>query len=599
MQRLLHVVLVLSLLLGVTSFQASATAQIDDILDLANVPVPVQNLPETGYQVLTGGYLSPADTANLLANPRNLDEQYVMQWFADVGLSRTYVLDLVLPEDRGWQNSPFLAITQTSVFLLEDESGADAFQELLQNYANTVFVTEISPAVGGAYTITMVGEAGDQIRTLVRDGRVVLEIVSLDVTGLPDETEHILIVEATLNRLTQLRDFGSGGLSSQALTLMPGENTANFAHSQQTGVHGIYRYRDAGIQPAIGELDTDIDSPPAGITSLFVGGGVARAGSGYGLVSVWLASFDSESVASSFFEYLMSGAPGVVLVDPFFSIPADESWLEQGVLGVYRVTGTYNGQDYSGNVEIRQVDNKIVAVGYRSVGAALPGTNLTSNMMDHQLACLEAQIVCPPFELVIDTAPPQATPVAENPGLSSVEFGWSLPDLGPDWQVDEIFTDAGYDRIGLRNGLSIFELESVINHHGEPVQCVLDELHLLEELEEHSVITLWQDANGNTNGGNSPGQAWVVYRVEPLADERADQEYVVRIDCFSLQPGSANLVAKHYAPVDYWIEEEPKGDFLRGAIVLPELSTIHGKLAISAHDWRTTMIYFHSSHLAA
>lgn len=599
MQRAMHVLLALVMLLGLAGHETSAAAQADDILDLANVPLSVQSLPEAGYQVLTGGYLADGETASLIAGPRNLDDESVLQWFAEVGLSSTYVLDLVLPEDRAWEESPALAVVQTSVYLLEADSGAEEFTSLLQNYANTAFVTEMDPAVDGAYTIAMAGETGDQLRTLVSDGRVVIEIVSMDATGAPDETEHILIVEATLERLNLMREGGDIGLSPMALTLLSGDTTAKFGHSQQTGVHGLYRYRDAGVQPAIGELGAEDQPVAPGMTSLYVGSGAAQAGGGTGIVSIWLGSFDSTRSAASYFDVLVDGAPAGALLDPFFRATADESWTEQGVLGVYRVSGSLNGENYSGNVEVRQLENVIVAVGYRSVGATLPSTNTLNSIMDHQLGCLEARIVCPPYELVVDTATPQATPVANGPSIGSNEFGWSLPELGPEWTVDEQFTDPGYDRIGLRNGVSIFEFESVINHHGEPLQCVMDELDLLEELEEHSVITVWEDANGNTEGGNTADQAWIVYRVEPLAEERADQEYVIRIDCFSLIPNSANLVMRHIAPVDFWTEEQSKGQTLRDSIVLPESFSSHGKLAASAHDRRTTMIYFHDTDQVA
>lgn len=569
MQRALQFLLALIMVFGLTGHEVSAAAQTDDILDLADVSLPVQDLPEEGYQVLTGGYLSVDDTASLVAGPRNLDEASVHQWFDEVGLSRTYVLDLVLPEDRAWQESPVLAVLQTNVFLLQENSGSDEFVRLLQNYANTAFVTEIDPAVDGAYTISMAGEGGDQLRTLVSDGQVIIEIVSMDATGAPDETEHILVVEATLERLGLLRESGDLGLSPLALTLLPGETTANFGHSQQTGVHGLYRYRDAGIQPAIGELDA-VNQPTApGMTSLYVGSGATQVGGGAGIVSIWLGSFDSSESAASYFSVLVDGDPAGALLDPYYNVTAGEDWTGQGVLGVYRVSGATDGQNYSGNVEIRQVDDVIVAVGYRSVGATLPGTNISNQLMDHQLDCLQARIVCPPYEIVIEPSTPQATPVADTSILGSAEFGWSLPQLGDEWIVDEQFSDPGYDRIGLRNGVSIFEFESVINHHGDPQQCVLDELHLLEELEEHSVITVWEDADGNTDGGTTDNQAWIVYRVEPLAEERADQEYVIRIDCFSLAPESANLVMRHIAPVDYWIEEQPKGSTLRDSIELP------------------------------
>lgn len=597
MLRIARVVLALCLLAGLTGFQTAA-AQVDDIIDLANVPLPIQELPESGYQVLSGGYLNQSETVSLIATPRNLDHDAVTANLMEAGIARTYVLDLVLPEDRGWEDSPALAVVQTSVYIVAEGGSPEQLVDLLANFSNSKFVEERDPAAPGAMTIAMIGESGDQLRTIVSDGRIVFEIASLDATGQPDATEHALIVEATLARAGQMSDSGAG-LSSQALSLQPGGDVANFAHAQQTGVHGLYRYRDGAVQPAIGELATTDYQPARGLDSLYLGSQIARNGSGTSHVSIWLAQFDSSGAASEYFQLILAESPAWETIDPFFSIGAGETWTDQGVLGVYRVSGTFNGQSYSGNVEIRQQGPVVVAIGYRSIGMALPAADVTSSMMDHQLFCLANQQVCPPFDLAAAMPIPGATPVLEDTEVGTSQFGWSVQDLGPEWVITEEFSEQGYDRLSIRNGMSIFELESVVNHHGQLEQCVLDELHLLQELEEHSYIRLWEDSAGNTVGGQTSSQAWIVYQVEPLQDERADQEYVIRIDCFTLMPDTANLVVRQIAPIDFWEEEAPKGEILRDAIVLPESSLPHGKLALSTHDRRTTMIISHWIHRAA
>lgn len=597
MRLLVHILLVLgSFGSGVSSGTAWAV-QVDDLLDLANVPLPVQQLPEDGYQVLTGGYLAPAEAISLIADPRNLDRESVADDVATIGLARAYVLDLVLPEDRAWQDSPVLAVQQTSVYVLENESNTGRLTDILTDYSSTAYVTEKDPAVHDAYTVATIGESGDMLRTVVSDGRVVVEIVSLDATGAPDETGHILIVQGTLERLDALRDTGDAGLSSAALTLMPSEDTARFGHTQQSGVHGIYRLRDGVFQPATGELNTAEIVPQDGLTSLYFTSDAARTGSGNAVVSIWLAEFDSETAASAYYDNLIATSPEGSFVDPYFVMDEDETWTGQGITGLYRVTGTFEGARYSGNVEMRLQGDTIFVVGYRAVGAALPGIDITSALVDHQLACIDSAQLCAPFDLASALPPAgtmaQATPIADASQPGSTEFGWQLPPLGPEWVVTEQFVDPGYDRTGLQNGRSLFEFESVINHHGDPMQCVLDELHMLQVFEEHADIRLWQDADGNTEGGNSADAAWVVYRVEPLADERADQEYVIRIDCFTLISGSANLVMTQIAPVDAWIDESPKGDNLREGLMLPSAFGPHDRLLVSAHDRRMSMIYMY------
>ncbi len=597
MRRVIHLLLALCIVAGGFAMDPVQAAQVDERIDLADVPLPVQSLPEDGYQVLAGAYLTPSDMVRLVAEPRNLDAGQVGSDLDAISVARAYVLDLVLPEDRAWRDSPVLAVQQTSVYVLHDEANAGQLVDLLRDYSATDYLEDRDPAVEGATTVAIIGEGGDMLRTVVSDGRVVIEIVSLDVTGTPDETEHGLIVQGTLDRLQVAREIGGPGVSSLALTLRPDEFTAPFAHTQQTGVHGVYRLRDGQVQPAIGELGAETAEIPAGVQSLYLSNSITRTGGGHALVSVWLGSFDSEASASTYFDTLMSGSPYPSLEDPYFVPDAEESWTEQGVVGLYRVTGTWEGARYSGNVEIRATGNTVVVIGYRSVGASVPGVDITSALMDHQLGCIEAAHVCPPFDLASVlppvTIPPQATPVTGGSQLGSTEFGWMLPELGPEWTVTEQFAEAGYDRIGLQNGSSLFEFESVINHHGDPVQCVLDELHTLQVFEEHADIRLWEDASGNTEGGNTATSAWVVYRVEPLADERADQEYVIRIDCFALIQGTANLVMTHIAPVDLWEQEAPKGDILREGLVIPEALTRRDMLAVSAHDRRMDMIYTH------
>lgn len=569
MRRFLHAMLVFVFLLGGISMDAAAEAQSEDQIDLANIPLTVQDLPEDGYQVMAGAYLSPVEMAAYIAGPRNLESEAVEARLSSAPPSRAYVLGLMLPEDRGRSDSPILALHQTTVYLIDDES-AGAFVDLLLDHSNIAFLEQQEPAVSDATTVQWVGESGEQLRTVVQDDNIVIEIVSLDATGEPDATVHSLIVQGTLDRLDEVRSSGSVGLSTMAISLADDDANADFFNAPQTGVHDIYRYRDQAVQPALGELEVENAGVNPGIESIYLSNSLVDTGTGYASISVALHQYNDPAALEDWYQSLVQGDPALQLVDPYFTIAAGETWTPQGVVGVYRVAGSFNGQDYSGIVEIRLQDDIVAVVGYRALGALLPDANITSELMDHQLECLRAQTLCPPFTLVIDSIPPQATPIVSTPGNGSEQFGWSLPDLDEQWIVDEQFEEPGYDRTGLRNGVSIFILESVINHHGDPVQCVLDELHLLEEFEEHAVITVWEDADGNTEGGNTANQAWIVYRVEPLEEERADQEYVIRIDCFVLEPGSTNLVMQHIAPVDFWQDEQAKGQFLRESIEIPE-----------------------------
>ena len=92
---------------------------------------------------------------------------------------------------------------------------------------------------------------------------------------------------------------------------------------------------------------------------------------------------------------------------------------------------------------------------------------------------------------------------------------------------------------------------------------------MLQDLEPHAVIELGSDDPDEVNAGLEPGHGWAVYTVEPLAEERADQEYTIRIDCYTVVDGAASLVVTHRAPRYEWEFERGKGQELRDALVLP------------------------------
>ncbi|MCA9832924.1 MAG: hypothetical protein KC435_03205 [Thermomicrobiales bacterium] len=586
MRRVLHLIVLLGMFAAGFSWPSVVAQTSVTPVDLADVPLPIQALPEFGYQVLTGAYLDASDAVRFVADARGLDRESVS---ADVeALNRTYVLDLVLPVDRADENGAFLAVIQTVVYELDADTDTTAFVDMLGNYDNLKYVETRASSVDGAISVTMIGEGGDMIRSLVASGNVVVEVISMDATGEPDATEHDLVVEATLARLQQLQTAGDPGLSTSALTVA---SSIDFANANGTGLHGLYRVRDGEIQPALGELGTEDQTTADGLTSSWYGSSLTAWGSGTGIAytSVWLSSYDDEATAGAALDAIVTG-DGSAFDDPYFLITSGESgtWKSDAMLSVH---GTINGDAYSGYIQVAQQGDVIVVIGLRVVGSALPSSSIVEQMMSTQLSCLESGSVCETFTLP-EATPIPATPLADRGNTFSSQFGWMLPTLDPDWQVTDEMTESGYDMVQLQNGQSQITLESVVNHHGEPVQCVLDELHNLQEFEEHSDIRLWKDSAGNTEAGNESGHAWSTYRVEPLADERADQEYVIRIDCYSLVTSGANLVMTQIAPVDSWESERVKGDEIRDTIAFPINSVQHGRIALSTHDWRIAMIYF-------
>ncbi len=186
------------------------------------------------------------------------------------------------------------------------------------------------------------------------------------------------------------------------------------------------------------------------------------------------------------------------------------------------------------------------------------------------------------------------TPAIAVPGpdmVGSDEFGWSLPIDPGMWSIAEEFAEAGYDFIELRSGRSLVTVESVIDQHGDPQQCVVDELRDLQDFEEHAVIELGSDVAGERPAVMEAGHAWATYTIEPLAEERADQEYTIRIDCYTLVERGASLILTHRAPRYEWEGERLKGKALRDALELPSGNRRGGIIALKhPYNWRWIMI---------
>jgi hypothetical protein len=175
--------------------------------------------------------------------------------------------------------------------------------------------------------------------------------------------------------------------------------------------------------------------------------------------------------------------------------------------------------------------------------------------------------------------------------IISAEFDWSLPVDPNTWVINEQFAEPGYDFAELQSGNSLVTLESVIDQHGDPQQCVLDEMHALREFEEHAVIELGSDDPDEVPAGLEPGHGWGIYTVEPLAEERADQEYTIRIDCYTIIDGGASLVVTQRAPRYEWEAEQEKGEELRDSLKLPGISAYRGILAWQqTNNWRCNVI---------
>jgi hypothetical protein len=573
MVRLILVFVLIAMVAGVAPPGSLAGAQSPEAsLDLAAVPLPVQELPESGFQVMSGGYLDLESAAAWIAEPRERSQTAVGADLAAEGWMQAYALDLVLLEDRAWAESDILTMVQTTVHLFADPNGASAGFDVLADFSGRGDADDVGEGQTGIVTVRLPSQSGDTLRSVVLRDHVVLEVMTLEGFGFVDVDTHNATVTATISRLDSVRENETIGLVPRAARLTDGEALGDLQSLEQSGVHQVYRIRDGVTQPAAGELDEpEPDGVAPGLSELYHGSESVDLGLGFAFMSSWIAGFETEDDAGAFMETIASAGPSEWIVDPYFPIADGEQATSQGITGVYRVTGLVESQPYSGTLEIRQHGSYVVAIGFRAAGNTLPPVDVTSRVMDHQLGCLDVAAACPAIDLGELLTPPMATPVvpASAQGIVvSNEFGWSLQVDEGAWEIREQFEEQGYDFVELQSGRSLVTLESVINQHGDVQQCVIDELDMLQELESSAVIDLGSDIDERP-AGMERGHAWAIYTVEPLADERADQEYVIRIDCYSLIEGGANLVMTHRSPRDAWAEERAKGDVVRGGLALP------------------------------
>lgn len=540
------------------------TAQEDApvITDLADVPAPTQAMPEDGYQVLTGGYLELGTVARHAAEPRALDADAIEDELAGLRFRDAYVLDLVLLRDRADANADILAIQETTVYAFTEGSQAESAVATLSRF-ETDATEAMEPAIPRGTTLEQRVADGWSMRTIFSYHTLTIDVVSVEASGRVDPAEHALVVEATLDqaRETVHRDIGS--LGDQALRLDHLEGAVAVEQNSETGVHQLYRQRAGETQLAVGELaEAAKEQRPEGLQQSYVASHAYQVSAGEMFISVWVGQFDSEEIAQAI--------TSPQTADPYFTIGDGEPVRsEQG--NIVSVAGEWNGEPYSGLIGIIVDGTTVASVSVRTMGNLSPSQAVLDELLAGQLVCLESD-TCGDQRIDIDLgtdAMQQATPIDIEPGLlGSPEFGWSLAYDHNEWEINERQYEPGYEFIELQSGDSLITVESVVDHLGEPETCVLNEMRALKEFESHADVRVWNANPDLEPAGLTEGHGWITYRVEPLDDERADQEYVIRIDCFTLTPGESSLVMAHRAPIDTYESEAEKAESFRDGLTI-------------------------------
>jgi hypothetical protein len=536
----------------------AAQEQEDDAefaLDLAAIPLTPPELIEPGYLLEGGGYLHDAATVeNLIASLDGGDPG----GFGDDGWRQSYMHRLVLLADMQDPASDLLADGITLVHEFESEDSASgAYEDLIERYTELGEATE-------ADTFRVVNESADSLVSVFVSGPLLVQVVSTDLTGPPDADVHRATVDTTRLRAEAEASDPVPGLSAFAVRI-DDMKLITFADTPDSYQHYL---TDAGVWiPTVAFPEANRDTSGFGIVGVFESQQQVVLNTGdQAVFQGWLAEFESEDAAQAF----AADPPLGELPTPMFADQADAVGSHSG----YEIHGVLeDGSSYSGFRDISVSGTRVAVTGLLGSGNLLINREQAAALAQLQIACLEESL-CEPVlaaEILAIEGMSTPSPVPEDEGVfTSTNFGWSIDYAAAGWELNSVEGIEGVDFLDLGNGDSLATIETVVDRNGDPPTCVVDELRLLEEFEDHAVITLGSDVEGEQTAGNEPGHAWAVYTVEPLADERADQEYTIRIDCYTLIAGEASLVVTHIAPRDLWATESAKGEDLRANIEIRE-----------------------------
>ncbi len=567
---------------------AAQTRNVASPVDLATVPRAASTMPEPGFQLAQAGDIEfDALTASWAGDTFD-DAWRPLEASWRHGHSSVYVL----LSDQGDSFSEPLATLTTYVLGFDSpDAAADADPALL-----AIAGYEPTEDVDG---VTVYADVDGLLALRAKSDYLV--VVQYAFPEGPNSTrqntgdwtaESIAgLVDATSERLADAIDLADSGAESLGVA-----NVMVSGYQAPWTLPWIYypateHYRVLDGEPVAygGELDSDLDDvSPEGIDDLFVSRQQIGDEGYEHLIDVTLARFDTEAAASAF-----AANPDAITFPPTWTFdpeytPADA--LPDGAT-VERVRVDDDSLRASGYRSIRQEGEMVQVVQWLASGNAVVSPDAIAWLTEAQTACLDAlpepcvridqdevpaaltEDYDPEPASIKDVATPEAGATSGDV-VASEQFGWrvAVPDEGWELTESEIFTNSEYH--AFQSGQSLITVESVVDHHGDPRQCVLDNLALLEAFEDRAAIDIGSDDPDERAAGLERGHGWAVYTVEPLQEERTDQEYTIRYDCYTLAPGDASLVVTHTAPRDLWTRDREKGERFRNGIEIPASSAI-------------------------
>lgn len=591
------VLIAIVLISNAGSVSASTTRQDTAAVptDLAAIPLTPDGLPETGFQFANGGYLTRADARYFLNSRYDIDSDVVDSVFDATSWSQGYIETLVLLSDRDYRTSEPLASVTTTIHEFETDEGAELLEAMMVGAA-PAYADDSEPAVDDGFSWRVASPGDDRLLTIVRAGRFLVEVVSADDNRPPDADDHAAIVRDTIRR-ARVEEAQREWPISQQMVLTEDSRLVPLAiASENPLVHTWYRLIDGEVVPAAGEIDPPLlDGMPNGLTEVAIARQTASLSSqNWVTVGVVVSEFDTVVSASAF-------AEGGLMRDPLDLFPASEGanavkpdtpgMRIETLFGETRVGGKYSGY------RITVIEESTVAqLTIRIMGMVRLDQDAVEAWASAQKACMGGG-ACDDVPLTqLLATPDPATPIAvgtDADRYSSPVASWSISYDPRIWSVEETFAEGGYDYLYLRaQGLEA-TFETIVDQHGDPEQCLLDQLDRLREEEDRAVITIGSEDDREAPGGLEAEHGWIIYTVEPLEDSRAGDEFTIRIDCYTVLEGSTSLVVRIRAPRSAWSDSEQMAAELRSQIEVqgnPAGMMTDGRLARIPIAGRNVMI---------
>ena len=566
----------------------------DAAVDLARVPVPPSDVMEPGFQLVQAGWIELSGVAYALAGDSMPSDAFDA---VEADYRGGYSQVLALLTDRADPSSEPLSQLLTLTLSFDSNEHAEAAATEIRSLLGLDEPTDIDGIdvwAGPEITESIVVEGATVIYVAY-----IFEEQRFSTQQNTDWTPEALaeLADETRDRLVDAEEGAAAGVSalSRAGLLIEGPDAGWTITWPYFPTSQHYRVLDGNVVPYGGELDDDLFVPD-GMETYYVSR-QQFGDDGYDhLLDISLAEFETETDANAF-----AAEPPPIQFPPTWQFEATygaTTEVEPG-LTVQSVRVDAENLRATGQRTIR-VNGTTVQVmqwlgsenGMTSREGMLDLTTLQTDCVDNLPAACQP-LPQDQFPAPVDQESAQSgdfpnigTPeprAGDDNVIGSLAYGWEveLPDDG--WEITDVqFLNGEYYL--LQSGRSLVTIESVINRAASPQDCLLDEVEMLEEFEERALITLGSDDPDERKAGLEQGHAWGVYTVEPLQEERADQEYTIRIDCYTLVPGDVSLVVTHTAPRDLWTEERPKGERFRDALTLPDPSTVALATTPSAGD---------------